>query len=898
MKTDLSQQIKAIDLRTYAPRILGTGPNKHHSNHDTYRADVIGRPERTPSLAVYADGFKNYGVGGESGSAIDLAMLAWNCDYGTAVKGLADLLGFARGDRPTPRPALRVMTQIIETAEDFADWQTSAATVDPLPLATDHPAATAFLLSKGYTPQTITARGIRYTSAWVETGYIADGKPAKIAPGIVYTHRDQHGQPVAIFTRLINPKPGKSKVVQTAGGKPKLGIYGNLDTPHAPVIITAGQKDSDLVAQTFPGAVNAITMGSCNVDLPTWATEKIADLHPPFVMVMFDNDPPSEQQEAEKRAATLRPALPCPVIVIPSPKGVKDFADFVTAGGDVGKFWAGIVAPVNAQVVELLCSFKRFAWVDKAHGDPAYLAALLLVRHEAIAGGLIHYDAPLSIKQVVALSETVGHPITEKAARAGVALALQFGVWVEFNLAEFGYLYRDISLVSNLGEVENTPTPLSKFGKVGNNTAQYMPLPAFVGYRNLAAALENEIPTSADDWASGEFLEELARLNIRDTRPTQWVDHHDFDGTIYQEEISETLDLLNRLVFLSDATALLLDSFVWPDGFTLDTYPGKPEDSRPNAPKCLRVALLRVLSDQNSRTLTTAEGETIEGWQVSAAALANRLGIAMSSVNEYRRAAGVTTREQKPRATILSDGNKRQQAEKLIGQRRGGVTVWIGAKPSYLTDKNRASVLAAIERTAYSVAVEIQLPSIQYVAPLDEIEGIHQARSERHKARVERAKRERAATGDDQPTPTKTARQTPQIAPDAPEIAEPGYSKWFVYYHLLKMLPDLLEAAKTSVLITRVLVGYGLMCPLHPEQPAIIQDSDQPIEGDDMPTFTANTAPHEYDDPSPVYELVAGRFYQVLPNGKRRQLKTQAEIDVARLMLRQWAMPNYKFLKA
>lgn len=817
-KYNMGLQVKAhpidlkenTDLRQIAQTII---PGNWKSHGKYIQTHAPNRDDTTPSLTVWADGFKDFG-GDAQGDVFEFLATYAGLDFKQAIDYLsAGGVGLTTSPhRPQSAPKAPPEKPISPTNQyefsaDFDHWQTAAAaTIDRLPLATDHPAAVQFLLSKGYTLETIAGRAVRYNPAWAETGHdITDERtgettPAKVAPGIVYTHRDEHGQPIALFTRFLAPKPGTAKTIQTAGGKPKLGIYGNLDTPHAPVIITAGQKDSDFVAQTFPGPVNAITMGSCNVSLPAWVAQKITNLAAPFVMVMFDNDPPSEQKHADRIAAELHAVLPCPVLVIPPPQGYKDFADGVADGYDVGKFWAGIVAPVNAQVVELLCSFKRFKWVYQAHGDTAYLAALLLIRHEAIARGLIGYDTPLSIKQLVTLSETVGHAITEKAARSGIGLALEFKVWSEFDFAEFGY-----SIIDKY--------PLSKLGKNENATRYYRPLPTFIGYRNLAAALENEIPTSVDDWGTVEFIEELHRLGIRDTRPVTVVDRVDLDGSIYQTQVNETIDLLNRLVFLSDPTVLLLNPFVWPDGFTLSTYPNQPESSRPNAPKCLRVALLRGLNELNTRRVLTADGETIEGWQVSTATVANCLGITESSVSEYRRAAGIATREQKPRIAILDGVNKRGQLEKLIGQRRGGVTVWIGARPSYLTPQNRASILDAIERTHFDVSVEIQLPSIQYAAPLEEIEGIHQERSERHKTRVERARRERATIGDNLPATPKAgvANTTPQIAPDAPDIAEPGYTKLFVYYHLLKILPNLIEAAKTSILIARVLDGYGLM---------------------------------------------------------------------------------------
>lgn len=715
-----------------------------------------------------------------------------------------------RSDR-RPRPALPMAEAAESDPTPAANWLEAVNQLD-LPHARKIGPIFDYLLSQGYLDTTLEKRGVLANLDWLQTAFIKpDGKPAKLPPGVVYAHRGPAGEITGLHIRLPHQKDGKpdglahrlkvkpsgDKYIWLAGSKPKAGVYGNLDTPDTPVIITAGEKDSDLVYQTFPGPVNSITAGSMGEKLPAWVVQKIAALAAPFVLVMFDNDPPQEQQAAEKLAVELRAVLPCPVLVIPPPKGFKDFADFVIADEGVGKFWAGIVAPLPTALIELLCGFKRFEWVAIEHGDPAYLAAVLLVRREAIAQGLISYTAALSISQLVTLSEMVGQPLTDRAARAGVTLAVKFGVWENLNLAEFGYSIREGDIyVSNLG-------------KVGNNTALYKPLSSFVGLKNLLDHLENEIPTTYNDWADGEFLEELHRYNIPDTHASTLIDRVDLDGTPYQDVINETAQLLDQLAFLSDAAALVsLPQFEFPDGFTLASWPGQKENTRPNASKGLRVALLRILNDQNAREFKF-DDMTLTGWQASALTLARTLGIAESSVSDYRRAAGLTTHELKPKTTLVGDGNRRAQLEKIIGKRQGGVTVWIGAAPNYITPANRDKVLEAAVNSPYGVAVEIQLPSVQYAAAPDEIEAVRLQRSERHKARVERAQKEKC---DDPLVPKSTPSPKPAPPPsDTPQIAEEGYSWAFIRYHLLKMLPALLEAAKTSVLIAQVLSDYGLM---------------------------------------------------------------------------------------
>lgn len=846
---DPEQLKQNTDLRIIAERILGQ-PARRGSNYCQWHAP--DRQDNRPSLTVWQAVYKDWGNPDNAGDHYIFLQTYAGLDFKQSLEYLADGGDGASYQCQPHRPlslAPIIFINQNEIAAEFTDWQTAAGeTVRGLPSAADDPTALKSLQDKGYTIETIKNRDIPYSAGWVEIGQDVDGRPAKIAPGIVYTHYDQHGQPAAIFTRLIDPaliKRMETKTIQTAGGKPKLGIYGNLDQHAAPVVLTAGQKDSDLVAQTHPGPVNAVTMGACGYDLPSWVIEKIAALNPPYVLVMFDNDPPSEQHEAEKRAAALRAVLTCPVLVTPPPAGFKDYSDAVTGGADVGSFWARIVAPVNVGVIELLCGMKRYPWIDKEHGDPAYLATLLIIRHEAIAQGLIDHDTPLSVTRVIRLSEVVGQPISKKAAEKGIALAVKFGLWIDFDCAEIGY-----SIIDKY--------PLSNFGPNENAAHFYMPLPTFAGYRNLAAALENEIPTSVDDWADGEFLEELHRYGIRDTRPTVTIDRYDFDGLPYQTEVSETLDLLNRLVFLTDPTALITSPFVWPVGFSLADYPNKRENERPNAVKSLRLAMLRILHEQNTRRVIAADGATVDGWQVSAAAIANRLGIGVSSVGEYRRAAGLTTCEQKSRIEVETDqnGSKLDKLTRLLNRYRIGATVWINGKPSRITNDNRQKVIDLIGiKPNASVEIELQLPSIQYAAPLETIETIHNERSDRHKKRVERAQKERAAMGDD--LPKERNRHAPPLPPkniqNAPEIAEAGYSKTFVYYHLLKLLPDLLEAAKTSLLIARVLVGYGLM--KGETMPKIDSFKDTDLEA--APVVIMTTAPRPIVTAAPANGTVA-----------------------------------------
>lgn len=253
---DVDEIKRRADCRDVARWLLGE-PAHNHGKYVTYNASIIGRPEKTDSLQVYANGYKDFGDG-SGGDVIKFAQLVKGCDFPAALHLLNDYIGGALAIAERWQPA-KVCKHIVKDEKPTAEWQAIGADIVTRAercLWSRHPECDRALdylrCVRGLSNEQIKDRHFGYIPAGFYTDWIKpDGKKAWINAGITIPWYASDG---TIFKLNVRCRVGNlaehlgipedtyqgkplAKYIQLAGGKSGLYVAGafNADLRHSTI---------------------------------------------------------------------------------------------------------------------------------------------------------------------------------------------------------------------------------------------------------------------------------------------------------------------------------------------------------------------------------------------------------------------------------------------------------------------------------------------------------------------------------------------------------------------------------------------------------------------------------------------------------------------------------------
>lgn len=409
----------SVDLRDLAAHCWGAGQRRGKAviYNARWRPD-----DDTPSFAVYADGYYDYGTG-EHGSVIDFVMQENNLNFQDALEWLARYSpsAYAPADRPQKSTEKRANDE-----PPSAIWQHAAqklAEDSQAYLWSDHADAQSALhylrLVRGLDDATIRAAGLGYNPRWQRTDIVKeDGKNAYLAPGIVIPYRYND----AIWALRVRSRIGDlaralgmpedtgrsgkrlSKYINLYGSKVSGTLYQPLDLDTSQtVVIVEGEFDALLAAQTLGDAFSVCTLGGAANRL-TGRWQRVLD-DAPCIVLMLDQDAAGqhatdslqEQLNETTKVASLPPNM--------------DVTDYVKSGGD-------LLAVVQGA--------QRGAWWASGMPDswrstlltytPAAVASLIELTNRALNANLINADS-FTVNDLVAANRQLSFGMADSSLR-------------------------------------------------------------------------------------------------------------------------------------------------------------------------------------------------------------------------------------------------------------------------------------------------------------------------------------------------------------------------------------------------------------------------------------------------------------------------------------------------
>lgn len=351
---DIAALKARLDLREVAEKVIGPAV-KRNAKYSTFKAP--DRDERTASLQVWRDGFKDFGSGEKGGDLFVFLERYAGLSFKEVLEqydpdgGILDFGTLAntrnnRGAQVTPIQATRT-PPAAEAA--FVRWQTIARgllTASQECLQTNL-SVQKHLVSLGYTPETISARGLGYNPDWRKIELSGPDDVLWLPPGIVYPWLvddqpyaikvrcpyEKNGAPDAL-AQLMKMQPQKAKYMHVRGGRGSDAWYGALTDPSLPTIFVEGEKDCDMLFQAIGDRVNVVTVGSATGVLPTALTDHLQQAQ--WVAVVLDNDRAGRDNTLRLRDMLEKALAGSNVYVLDHYIDIehKDIADWLAAGGD------------------------------------------------------------------------------------------------------------------------------------------------------------------------------------------------------------------------------------------------------------------------------------------------------------------------------------------------------------------------------------------------------------------------------------------------------------------------------------------------------------------------------------------------------------------------------------
>jgi hypothetical protein len=245
----------------------------------------------SPTLSIFRgdDGntrFYDYRTG-DKGRAIDLYMLAKNCDAGTAIRELSDLYGIkpapvARSNEP-PRERSR--------AEWIADKALAAAR-DPL----NRIKVMGYLCGRGLTERAVQQALDKHSLGWNDyiSSTVAAGEAGHGGPGVAFVVRaPDTGQVRAVETRYIDPALNGKQKTSTQGdktGAPWCSDWRRFEACRKVYLVESAINALSVDSCALPGVAAVSVQGAGNVRNMDWRL-----FIGKTVVLGFDNDKPEEQ---------------------------------------------------------------------------------------------------------------------------------------------------------------------------------------------------------------------------------------------------------------------------------------------------------------------------------------------------------------------------------------------------------------------------------------------------------------------------------------------------------------------------------------------------------------------------------------------------------------------------
>lgn len=463
-KHDISALKARIDLRDVAEKIIGP-PVKRRAKYSTFYAP--DRDERTPSLQVWRDGFKDFGSsekGGDlfvfleryAGLSFKEVLEQYDPDGGIVV-------AFdAHKKRRAPVLPNTVPQQHAAEAT-FIQWQalTHKLATECQKLLQNNLSVQKHLYTLGYTDTTISARGIGYNPEWRKFTLAGSEETFWLPPGIVYPWivddqiyaikvrcpYEKDGKPDAL-AQLMGMAPQKAKYMHVGGGRGNEAWYGTIANPTWPTIFVEGEKDCDMLFQAIGDQVNVITVGSASGVLPQKLIERLQ--HVPWIAIVLDNDRAGYENAPRLRQMLTEALADTDVFVVDYHIDIehKDIADWLNAGGNADTWLKKLEHYVWQKAAER-------TWRDDINaivfprGVPNTLREIILGMHNLSpygkrfiqdqANAIMVYELiqeallqqklsnPFTVKELKAAAEAIGAKPDDSSTRRGLAQLLALG---------------------------------------------------------------------------------------------------------------------------------------------------------------------------------------------------------------------------------------------------------------------------------------------------------------------------------------------------------------------------------------------------------------------------------------------------------------------------------------
>jgi DNA primase len=358
---------RRLDLRDVVAEAWG--PGRRSGRAVMYRARWRDG-DRTPSFAVYANGFKDFGGSGDAGDLFGWLQREYGLNFPEALTWAHERVYGAgaalspRHRRPAPAPGeppspawQRAALEALGHAQAYL-WSDTA----------DAARARAYLRAeRGLTDETIRAYGLGYNPGWTRTraAYWSETygrqRRARLAPGIVIPWF-RSGVLVALRVRcrvgglaaclgvppdLFRGAP-ISKYRSFLGSRLSGALFGgDALRPDRPALLAEGEFDAMLAAQALAGRMTVVTPGSAT----NRVTRRMRDalLTAPHVYSAFDRDAAGE--EAERRLArALRDRFQ--PLALPIGKDITEY--LLLYGGDLARWVSEATAPASLETPALL----------------------------------------------------------------------------------------------------------------------------------------------------------------------------------------------------------------------------------------------------------------------------------------------------------------------------------------------------------------------------------------------------------------------------------------------------------------------------------------------------------------------------------------------------------------
>ena len=330
-ETESQLDIKSIDCQALAENILGAPARK---SGKAWFYNAPNRNEKTPSFAVYPDGFKDYG-GDTSGDASSLIQLVYGCNFETSLDYLRDL---------NHLPRIEVAHNPKDTHELPLDkWQSAMFRFveEAHKRLLKTPEALEYLYRRGLTDETINASKMGYNPNWIETGYRDEQGMVKAAPGWVIPWMVDNIL-YAVRIRTHDEDTHLDKYLNIRGSKPASGLFtANNIEADKPVLMLEGEFDALLAYQEL--GIPAVTRGSAgnHHNIPSNIKEILEQAN--IIVSIFDNDL-AGQEASRKISDQFNNIIPLKL-----PVG-KDFTDYIiNHSGDIEIIRASIKNAIDNQ---------------------------------------------------------------------------------------------------------------------------------------------------------------------------------------------------------------------------------------------------------------------------------------------------------------------------------------------------------------------------------------------------------------------------------------------------------------------------------------------------------------------------------------------------------------------